>query len=402
MRLLISVLAMSTILVSTAQVEAAVTTYQSRAAFLGVVTPTADITFEGIAPIKKTRVINGWTLSGVTFSNASGFLAVVDPGYAPAYYNWGSGANLVGYYYGEPTVATLPPSTYAVGADVMVAEFSAGGMPYAFTATITLADSSTVALPINTLARPNRAFVGFTSDQPIVAIDFRTPDDSAIDLYPVPIIDNFVYQSDPCAAGGDPDGDGVGAACDNCPDDPNPSQNDGDNDGLGDACDETCVDLLATADAWVQSNTPATNYGGSSLLWTGTAFGGTRVSLVNFDWSAFPPGARFESGELTVAQMSVTGSVPRVIDVKTVAGPWNEMGVTWSTMPSAAAVLGSALNRGLVNGLVSIPLSGQRPMSDLANGLHLSQALDASRLWSRQWSAPPFPPKLSVCYTVQD
>ena len=39
----------------------------------------------------------------------------------------------------------------------------------------------------------------------------------------------------------DVDSDGVGDACDNCPDTPNPGQEDADNDGLGDACDN-CPD----------------------------------------------------------------------------------------------------------------------------------------------------------------
>jgi len=36
------------------------------------------------------------------------------------------------------------------------------------------------------------------------------------------------------------DGDFVGDACDNCPNDPNPTQSDFDNDGEADACDPDC------------------------------------------------------------------------------------------------------------------------------------------------------------------
>ena len=36
----------------------------------------------------------------------------------------------------------------------------------------------------------------------------------------------------------DPDGDGVGDSCDNCPNKPNSDQKDSDKDGLGDTCDE--------------------------------------------------------------------------------------------------------------------------------------------------------------------
>ncbi len=41
-------------------------------------------------------------------------------------------------------------------------------------------------------------------------------------------------------------------------------------------------------------------------------------------------------------------------------------------------------------------------MSDLVNGLRLSQSVDATRTWSREGVAPVAPPKLDLCYTVPE
>ncbi|HET8947743.1 MAG TPA: MopE-related protein, partial [Candidatus Polarisedimenticolia bacterium] len=47
--------------------------------------------------------------------------------------------------------------------------------------------------------------------------------------------------------GPDPDGDGISAACDNCPTTPNPNQADADRDGIGDVCD-LCPDIAGNPD----------------------------------------------------------------------------------------------------------------------------------------------------------
>ncbi len=206
----------------------------------------------------------------------------------------------------------------------------------------------------------------------------------------------------PCAGEPDSDADGACDATDNCPADFNPSQNDGDNDGAGDACDEVCVDLTPQADAWVQSDTPNVNNGGSRVLWSGFIFGATRMSFLRFDLGGIPAGAQLESGSLTLEQMSVSGSLQRFVDVHALAAPFGEMTVKWSNKPDIAAALGSGKNKGAGAGFFTIPLSGQRPVSDLANGIRLSQAIEATRVWSREFLLPASPPKLHLCYTVPE
>jgi hypothetical protein len=203
-----------------------------------------------------------------------------------------------------------------------------------------------------------------------------------------------------CANQPDSDGDGICDASDNCPAEPNPAQADGDNDGVGDACDLVCVNVPIDADTWAQSDLPNTNNGTSRVFWTGTAFGSTRLAFLHFNLGAIPQGARFESGTLRYVQMSITGSFAQTIDVKTVASPWNELALTWNNKPAPAAALGSALNRGLANGLVTIPLAGQRPMAELQNGLLLSQAVNATRSWGKDPLPPGQPPTLELCYTL--
>ena len=54
--------------------------------------------------------------------------------------------------------------------------------------------------------------------------------------------------------GGDPDGDGICSASDDCPSVPNPDQRDLDGDGLGDACDDVDA-VIGVSGVWVKKNT---------------------------------------------------------------------------------------------------------------------------------------------------
>ncbi|MFO0759812.1 MAG: DNRLRE domain-containing protein [Byssovorax sp.] len=201
----------------------------------------------------------------------------------------------------------------------------------------------------------------------------------------------------------DTDGDGFCDGVDNCPNVFNALQKDTDGDGVGDACDMTCLNTLpAIADAWVISSFPNQNNGASTVLWFGTSAGVTRMSLLRFNLATVPAGARFEQGTLWLYQMSTTGVAARSVDASLVGAPWAENAVTWANKPAVGTNIGHGLNTGLAIGGFSIPLAGQRPMSDFTNGLYVTEAQDATRARSREYAAPPSPPQLTICYTVPE
>lgn len=152
-----------------------------------------NLDFNALPPPDSYVFIDGETYNDVLFSNPDGNFVAIDPGFAPAYYQWDSEAVVAGYYYGSPIQAQLPAGVYYVGADVMLAEYSSGGISGTMTAVITFDDTTQLSQSITTLGQPGRAFMGFISDKQIVQIDFYTPDtDLDAGWYPFPMIDNFV------------------------------------------------------------------------------------------------------------------------------------------------------------------------------------------------------------------
>jgi hypothetical protein len=346
------------------------------------------------------------------FSNTSGSLGVVDPAFFPAYYDWSSGATLLGYYYGDPTLATLPPGTRAAGADVMAIEFYQGATPQPVDVVATLADASTIYVPITTLVYPGHAFIGFTSDQDIVSVSFATPDASALGSYPLPILDDVVYTT--CA---DPDGDGVCDPDDDCPTIPNPTQADSNQNGVGDACEPVCVSLrrdpgvspTICQDAYLaydptDPTRANTSYGSAKDLYTGPYLLATRRGLIQFDVSSIPPTAIVSSATLVVRKSNSPGL--GLIDLHLVTAPWSEATVTWSSLagafdPTVISTMDTSLapNGGYLSAdltaAVALWVSGAAPN----HGVLLDEPSAArARLGSCDAPSLATKPHLDICY----
>lgn len=171
----------------------AVTLYTNRVEFEAATIGLTNIDFEGIAPsggftYYGTR--SGFTQAGANFvapASSRNFLAVTDPNYGPEFYDWGSGAVLIGYSFYDDIInvidVTLPFGVTAVGSDIMSI------LPHSSPFNVTLSTGESFLVP--SFDYPNRAFVGFTSSTPISTINFKTitsPNTSA-DLE----LDNFTF-----------------------------------------------------------------------------------------------------------------------------------------------------------------------------------------------------------------
>gem|GEM_PF-285852 len=178
--------------------------FTSRTAWEATVSNPVNINFEGIAPSGGFTFFDtpsGLTLSGVNFagpepSNRLQFeLIVVDPLFGPAFYDWSSGAILLGppvpigpQGEGGPNShihVTLPKGVTSFGTDIMSI------LQYASPFEVTVSTAGgTSRFQVPSLTHPNRAFVGFVSAIPIDSVDF-----SALNGFP--ILDNFSFAPTP-------------------------------------------------------------------------------------------------------------------------------------------------------------------------------------------------------------
>jgi len=180
-------------------VQAAVSMFVNRAAWLGESINVTTINFSGIAPtggysdftvrgqLSDPRALQ---ISGVKFIDNTSFnspnaLWVVDPLYNPSLYDWGSGASLQGpgttqFANGSNLEVDFPSGVTSVGLDLMTVT------PFAGNVQIYLSGPGDV-VHIQTNNYPSSTFVGFTSPVPIDHISLSAPGN--------PLIDNFAFGS---------------------------------------------------------------------------------------------------------------------------------------------------------------------------------------------------------------
>ncbi|WP_310424738.1 PEP-CTERM sorting domain-containing protein [Chamaesiphon sp. VAR_48_metabat_135_sub] len=142
--------------------QAATVQFTDLASFQANTTGLTTIDFEGLAGPGGIVNYPSLTTGGVTFTSGQ-FIYVVDSAFGSPNFNWGSGASLMAPG-ATLLTATLPPGVTAIGSDIM------SEVLYSKLFDITLSTGETFNLL--SLARPNRKFIGFTSDTAISSISF--------------------------------------------------------------------------------------------------------------------------------------------------------------------------------------------------------------------------------------
>jgi hypothetical protein len=90
--------------------------------------------------------------------------------------------------------------------------------------------------------------------------------------------------------------------------------------------------LTATADAWIDSGSTASNKGSDSILKVMSKSGGNLRALVRYNLPTMPQGCSVESATLRMYAKSAASG--RTLEVFQLAGTWTEGGVTWANQPT--------------------------------------------------------------------
>jgi hypothetical protein len=165
----------------TRDAHADIISYTDRTIFNSNSTARTDIAFE-TAPAGGYQfygATTGTTFGAVTFTGSS--LYTFDPAWNNGQFNYNSGDSLYTAEFNAPVTVTLPGNVTAVGLDFM---HYASGNGSLGTMQFTINGQNFTG---NTQLRPNRSFIGFTSDAPITSFSYRSTSGE------LPTIDNFSY-----------------------------------------------------------------------------------------------------------------------------------------------------------------------------------------------------------------
>jgi len=184
-RLLLCVSVLAFAVASTSRARAGVVFYGSQSAFNAATMNLTTVTFNGLAPVGGEQSV-GSSLSrgGVTFSEQSGALVVVDPNEVNTPYAFESGHQVLVDNFGTGTgiTVTLPDGVTAVSL-LLGDSAPAGG---------TIILSPTLSIIFDISGSPLLDFVGFTSTSPIHSFTFQDDIQS-------PVIDTLRYGQTPVA-----------------------------------------------------------------------------------------------------------------------------------------------------------------------------------------------------------
>jgi hypothetical protein len=102
----------------------------------------------------------------------------------------------------------------------------------------------------------------------------------------------------------------------------------------------TTTSLTGVADTFADQASPNANAGTSTTMSVQSAAASNRRAFVRFSLTAIPATARVQSATLQLT-MSTAPSANRSYEADRVLATWTETGLTWNTMPSAAAATAS-------------------------------------------------------------
>lgn len=163
--------------------------------------------------------------------------------------------------------------------------------------------------------------------------------------------------------------------------------------------------LGTTADAWVASNTPTTNYGTNTAMWAGST-SAVRHQFVSFDLASasIPAGSTITSASLAVWVISRSASPLPTVNLHSITSAWSEGSVVWNTQPTyGTSVLATVPQVGGATSVTVPTATVQGWLDTPSSNLGIALESDAGGAWqaaSSEAVTVSQRPALTVCYVA--